>query len=1130
MPFLRQTLDELRRYHRLLMVGGRWAAVLVMTFALVFEATYLVQTHIADEAQTFAIAHRLVRGRINANEHSFLNGVVRAELSWDDERAAPHALIEQFRANGNLLRWKPFASERLEVLIAGAPHAAPADATLERAFAFATQVGRANVSTSRVLGRSITQVFFNADRSVVAIMPSSDVAHPERLATVEGRADFTRELTDGTEKLAFDAPSELLGTAPKAYWVPRLYALPTGRKVLQLASPVMSAGKVEAVLVSEIDPDDLLWPIAGGTHDGMFAVVSDSGEIVATASQRAPGRAELDFVSNWRRGHRLDAGSVTAYRTGGRFVLAQPLGDSGFSLVYTYSWRDVAAAIQARALAAAAIALTGLAVIWLLLYQLNRRVFLPMYARSEQVFESERLSRTVIETVPVGIGLVSTGSGELLYGGSSLLALSDLLDGGMPRLLGELSKRHARLQSAHGGESDEVFQEDVALPTRDGGEIALQARFARGRYLGEDVLVTAFVDMTASKQLQQRLRDAKRAADQANAAKSTFLATMSHEIRTPLNAILGNLELLAHSSLNPLQRDRLRTIRASSNGLLAIIQDVLDFSKIEAGEMQFEHIPFNVADVMTRALVMFAPVAQAKGVALYGTFGSSIDQRMRGDPARLAQVVHNLLSNAIKFTADGKVTLTIGYDVPLDGPQTGAMLVVSVADTGIGIGDAQREHLFKAFAQADSSISRRFGGTGLGLALCQRLTAGMSGTIGFDGEAGVGSCFTVRVPLDRLDPARARVVPDARIFAGQRVTLLAAADEWHACAVPLMTSWGMEVEAAHHPDEIVETSGRLLVIYGDRSGWSAQSENRHVEDCAAVVNCSVDGPLQPMRVGRVLTVSCHAPAGLRAALDHVLNGKSLASPAASRPNGDAAASDAQPARRLGLHVLVAEDNEVNQRLLQEQLSMLDCSVQIVADGVEALQMLSDQRFDVVLTDLNMPRMDGYVLARIMRERWPRTPIVAVTADATVDEHRRCTELGIRAVLSKPLSLGGLARILTQIADRADTAGAQQGDADDGDAPLGDRAIPPAVVDAFRRSCAKSLDALRKALTCGDAPAMLAELHSLKGALGVFQQRELGLRCVRLEQQIRTYGLVGAGDALQVLADALAGLLEPRNGK
>ncbi len=1115
MPTLRKTLNELHHYHRLLVVGGRWMATLIMGFALGTEVLYLVNAHIADERQNFTSAHRLVQGRINAVEQAFLYGLVRAEMASGDELDTARALIRQFRANGNLLRWRPFPSEPVEMLIAGAPHTALTDAQLVRAFAFATQIGRANVAVQQILERPPSQIFFTADGSVVAIVPASHVVNAARLATEAGRRQFVHELTDGAATLALRPPDSLLQERPRAYWVPRLYAVPSGRQVLQLASPVVADNRVMAVLVSEVEPGNLTWPIADGHYDGTYAIVTDDGAVVASAS-RSPNAAQaLAAASHWKRTHAVNASGLTQTQRDGCFVLARPLGTSGFSLVYTYTWRDVASAVAGKALAATAIALALLATIWLLLFQLNRRVFAPMYHRSEQVFDSERLSRTMIETVPVGIGLVSTASGKLLNGGSELTALAERIEGGMPHLLDVLLRRY-RLRAASPHVShDEVFQEDVSLRTLDGSDLALQARFAEGRYLGENVLVTAFFDMTTSRRLQLQLGDAKRAADQANAAKSAFLAAMSHEIRTPLNAILGNLELLGHSPLNPLQRDRLDTIRSSSNGLLAIIEDVLDFSKIEAGEMQLEHLRFDVTDVITRALAMFAPVARAKQVALHGQFLAALDQPMRGDAGRLAQVVHNLLSNAIKFTEQGRVTLRTSIAA-----ERGGLFVIEVIDTGIGIDEAQRARLFSPFVQADSSISRRFGGTGLGLALCQRLTVRMGGMIEAASTAGEGSCFTVRVPLDALDPGSLPIVRTPPTLHGARVTLLATDEAVQASLTPLLGSWGATVEPIRHPDAVADGNGRVLLICGDRSGWSPAAENRLVEECAAVINASDEGPLHAMRLGRMLTVSSHAPAGLRAALEHLLNGAPLAPAAGALPPG------AAPARPLGLHVLVAEDNDVNRRLLAEQLAVLGCRAYLVADGIEALEALSDTRYDVVLTDLNMPRMDGYTLATIVRERWPHTPIVAVTADVTLDERQRCAALGLHTVASKPLSLTALARILRELAGQGEagceTEAVRTAHADD-EAPLGGRPLSPDIVVAFRAACAKSIGILNDAALRGDAPALLAELHSLKGALGIFRRRELAQQCLDLEQRIESSGIHGAREALQALTDALAAL-------
>ncbi|MFT4066133.1 histidine kinase dimerization/phospho-acceptor domain-containing protein [Paraburkholderia sp.] len=252
-----------------------------------------------------------------------------------------------------------------------------------------------------------------------------------------------------------------------------------------------------------------------------------------------------------------------------------------------------------------------------------KRAVRPALDRSQRLFESEQLSRTLIETAPVGLGLIALKDGTPLLRSPAMVDTARRVVVPAPTLSAELAARYRA--RARGGEhaGSEVMHEELTLPTRDGDPVDLAVSATPSRYQGEDVLVVAVTDVTARKRLEQHLREARQAADSASAAKSAFLAAMSHEIRTPLNAVLGNLELLAQSSLNALQRDRLTTIRASSEGLLAIISDVLDFSKIEAGEMTLEHVEFDALDVVSRSLTMFAPLAHAKDLRLVAGLGAA---------------------------------------------------------------------------------------------------------------------------------------------------------------------------------------------------------------------------------------------------------------------------------------------------------------------------------------------------------------------------------------------------------------------------------------------------------------------------------------------------------------------------
>ncbi|MDN7646240.1 ATP-binding protein [Burkholderia cenocepacia] len=974
MPHLRQTLRELRRYHRFLMAGGRWAAVLGILIALLAEGLVLIQTYAAGERQMFTVAHRLVQGRIAANEESFLSVLARAELSWDDEREVPQNVVERFRENGNLLYWKPFPAKSLKLLIAGAPGVSLDDALIERYFQLARQIGRANIGESKVLGRQLTQVFFSPDQKIVAILPASAIDRPERLDDDAGRASFMKEVTGGTGYLADEVPPSPHERRLKVYWSRQLYPLPDGRKMVRLTSPVISDDKVEAILVNEVDPRELIVPVVGGTYDGIYAIVDEAGEIAATAASNGSSSALSDLVTRWRRSHSIDAGELVEQHADGRSMLAQRLGDTGYTLIYTYSWWDIVAAVWGKAVTAAVLLSTVLAVVWLLLFQLNRRVFLPMYARAKEVFESERLSRTVIETVPIGIGLVSTGSGELLYGGSAMKALAEIVDGGMPRLLAELSMRYARLRLVQRDSSaGPMFHEDVTLRTLDGGEIGLQIRFTLGRYLGEDVLVAAFVDVTASQRLARQLHAAKEAADQANAAKSAFLATMSHEIRTPLNAILGNLELLAHSQLHPSQRDRLRTICMSSNGLLAIIENVLDFSKIEAGRLSIESIPFDPATVVSEVAAIFEPVAQAKGLQFDCVVADSLAPAYLGDPIRVQQIASNLLSNAIKFTDSGDVLIEVYAKTDAAACTS---IVIGVIDSGIGMNEAQLAHLFQPFVQADSTISRRFGGTGLGLALCRRLVDLMGGTLDVRSTPGEGSQFVVVLPFEPTT--------------------------------------------------------------------------------AVAPSVSVAGP---------------------AAREGTVPGE--------------------------WRVLAVDDQPSNRELIRMQLDALGYKVDLAEEGGAALRRFTENRYNILLTDLSMPGMDGYALAGCLRAQGATLPIVAMTAHAEIEEHRRCAAAGIDAVLVKPVLLETLDATLRRLlrAEEAPSVAVRE-------TSIGTGRLPDAVHVAISESTDSLLASLREAISAEDAAAMLRDLHALRGTFALIREQSVVDACAEMEEACRRGELAG----------------------
>lgn len=492
---------------------------------------------------------------------------------------------------------------------------------------------------------------------------------------------------------------------------------------------------------------------------------------------------------------------------------------------------------------------------------------------------------------------------------------------------------------------------------------------------------------------EQELRKARKAADSANAAKSVFLATMSHEIRTPLNAILGNLELLSHTPLNPRQRCYLATLCASSDGLLELISDVLDFSKIEAGELRLEDLEFDAQEVLSHALSIFFPTAAARGLNLCSEFGAEINRPMRGDPTRLRQIINNLLSNAIKFTTKGTITLRLLPD--------NMYLIVEVEDTGIGIAKEQQQRLFRAFSQADDSIHRRFGGTGLGLALSARLTKEMQGEITVRSELGKGSCFSLKLPLGHFT-----IQPELPRFAGEKVLLVSASGHQRELYSRLLRIWNMSVSTYEHPAQLKAEEleeAHVLILWGNGRTWHHEDEEKLAQQVDWQIDALPTGPQLPLRQANHIGISVFDLRSLNIALRHVLRDDPLPQIGTSRM------IFSEP-----LSVLVAEDNPVNRQLFEEQLALLNCRTRVVSDAEQALTLLRQMVFDVLLTDLAMPEMDGYILAREVKQHWPELPIIAVTANVTQEEKTRGIEAGMSMVLAKPLSLDALGAALAEV--------------------------------------------------------------------------------------------------------------------
>ncbi|MGF6604897.1 two-component system capsular synthesis sensor histidine kinase RcsC [Paraburkholderia sp. GAS448] len=1112
-------LSLLGRYQRVLLFGGGIVLSIVIVFATSLVLYGTVKDYIDQRRAVFATHKSLVQLEIESRQTVLRRVVNNAESLWSGDPKPTASLLKAFEtANG---RVTVQASPRFRPMLAMGQVSPQQSATpLAKYLGLVEQQANTAIASTHSHTRPGTGYAYSADDRFIVIVPA-----PVGGEDAVFKSTGTHDVTDLIHRLSFDI-GDLSDAATAARWgesghivfQPEAVDPLTSESVFRMVQPAFENNKPFMIFVMDFPVSVLMARFEQAPIDTTIMLVDPTGRVLLSKDRT---RASIDgdalmrdslTSKSWQRGFtKLD----DSYRDG-VFSISDRVSDTDWVLVYSYSWRTIVIALRSDILRYIATTLLMLGTLWVLLVLFNRKVFMPVYARSHRVFESENLNRAIMMTSPFGVCLVSLVSEEVLLQNTMMERYSATAGVAEPPLHRQMLVLY-REQASGATTLDDC---EMALDIADDGRLDLLVNAVKTKYLGAEALLCSFSDITARKDTERKREEARVAADEANRAKSAFLAAMSHEIRTPLNAIMGNLELLAHSPLNFIQKGRLETIRTSSDALLATIGDILDFSKIEAGEMSLEQIEFDVIDVAERALMIFAPIARTKGVSLYGVFNIASAQSMRGDPVRLGQIVHNLLSNAIKFTLAGKVMLRLSLEPVPDG---GATLIITVEDTGIGISSEQLHTLFQAFSQADTSINRRFGGSGLGLALSRRLATALGGEISVVSEEGSGSRFTVRLPLG----AGLIAAQEPTVFAGEPVIFLSSVDEWREFAVPHLEAWGLRVHTCWHPAMIDEdrlSTAHALIICGERDKWHPSEENHLIEEAACVIDCHSDGPARPVQTGRLTSVSCHSLRGLEVALLQTLRDEVLATAASPQPTvrmtEDGGARLIAPNQ---LCVLVAEDNPVNQQLFTEQFEILGCKSLVVGSGKEALDALTEGHWDILLTDLNMPGMSGYELASAVHERWPSLPIMAVTAYATVEQHARCETAGMDRVLLKPLSLGGLYDALAAVADTARATLTRP--ANERLSVLGGKPIPTHLRVIFAESCVASLKAIHVAEKSGDVETAIAELHSLCGALGAFGRTSLARECREIESQVKIDGFMGLSGRFAQFEAALRTLIE-----
>lgn len=777
-------------------------------------------------------------------------------------------------------------------------------------------------------------------------------------ATSDVNTDYSlRSLQENVLSVQNSSPSEQRNPV---YWIESGSQVGVGAFYMMM--PVYAGNQPVALLSFEqnLRLDELVMP---GSVPVSTSLINDDNQVLLSNNSEVSSHS-LD----WLPDDKVWFGYSHGYR---ELVLKRSLPSCPFSIVYSLSTELLFNQMKLMIINAVLLNIFSALLLMALAITFERRMLYPAEENATRLEEHEQFNRKIVASAPVGICILRTSDGSNV--------LSNELAHNYLNLLTPEDK--TRLTEIISGQ--QVNFVDVLT----GSNTNLQISFVHSRYRNEDVAICVLVDVSSRIKMEQSLQEMADSAEQASQSKSMFLATVSHELRTPLYGIIGNLDLLKTRELPKNTEALVSAMNNSSDLLLKIINDILDFSKIESEQLKIEPVHFNPQEMLGHIISNYLSLVVKKRLTLYCLIEHDVPSSLFADSMRLQQVISNLLNNAIKFTHTGGIVLHLS--------QQQGYLICTVRDTGVGIPPRDLLRLFDPFFQAGTGIQRNFQGTGLGLAICEKLVSMMDGDISVESEPGMGSEFCIRVPVYHGEWQHTQ-----SDLQGRRVCLALKNSLFSQYVTRYLQALSVSVftDPAHLTAEDIFISDEL-----ERGEWP----------CRAQICFSNEHTDFPMQIQPGLWVTTPSmPYELPDLIRRIYR------PVHDTKQEVALIEDKQAAVcNDDILILVVDDHPINRMLLSGQLHTLGYQVKTAQDGVDALSVLQRVPADILLTDVNMPNMDGYLLTETLRESGWQRPVIGITANALADEKQRCLSAGMDDCLSKPVTLQELNATLSGYAER-----------------------------------------------------------------------------------------------------------------